>query len=125
MTENYAFSFYCYEELNRDIRKNKTIPLRVLTLNLSNTQSFKILGSTFQCTLSPSSIHIYFIGHIWEHEFCHLGCWAVKEKFLKRRNICLRKQLFELVFSCFEGQKFNFFLCVRTKKLLNKKFEKI
>ena len=26
----------------------------------------------------PSSIYSCSIGHIWEHEFCHLGCWAVK-----------------------------------------------
>ena len=36
----------------------------------------------------PSSIYSCSIGHIWEHDFCHLGCWAVKEKFLKRRNFC-------------------------------------
>ena len=69
----------------------------------------------------PSSIE-----YIWDHEFCHLGCWAVKEKFLKRRNFCSSKQLFEVVLSCFEGQKFNFWLfsllcSVHTKKLHNKK----
>ena len=37
---------------------------------------------------SPSSIYSCSIGHILEHEVCHLGCWAVKEKFLKRRNFC-------------------------------------
>ena len=38
---------------------------------------------------SPSSIYSCFIGHIWDHEFYHLGCWAVKGKFLKQRNFCL------------------------------------
>ena len=68
----------------------------------------------------PSSIYSCSIGHIWEHELCHLGCWAVKEKFLKRRNFCLSKQLFEVVFSCFEGQKFNF-LTFKTWKNHHKK----
>ena len=56
----------------------------------------------------PSSIYSCSIGHIWEHEFCHLGCWAVKGKFLKRRNFCLSMLLFGVVFSCFHWQKFNF-----------------
>ena len=55
--------------------------------------------------LNPSSIYSCSIGHIWEHEFCHLGCWAVKRKFLKQPNFCLSKQLFEVVFSTFWGQK--------------------
>ena len=49
----------------------------------------------------PSSIYSCSIGHILEHEICHLGCWAGKGKFLKRRNFCLSKQLFEVVFSNF------------------------
>ena len=53
----------------------------------------------------PSSIYSCSIRHIWEHEFCHLGCWAVKEKFLKWRNFCLSKQLFEVIFSTFWGRK--------------------
>ena len=63
---------------------------------------------SMQCTLKwlhPSSTYSCSIGHIWEHEFCHLGCWAVKEKSLKRWNFCLSKQLFELVFSTFYCQK--------------------
>jgi hypothetical protein len=40
-------------------------------------------------TSNPSSIYSCSIGHIWEHEFCHLGCWAVKGKFLKQLNFCL------------------------------------
>ncbi len=71
---------------------------------------------------NPSSIYSCSIGHIWEHVFCHLGCWAVKRKFLKRRNFCLSMLLFGVVFSCFHGQKFNFsiffsYYSVRTKKL--------
>ena len=31
---------------------------------------------------NPSSIYSCSISHILEHEICHLGCWAVKEKFL-------------------------------------------
>ena len=70
----------------------------------------------------PSSIYSCSIGHILEHEICHLGCWAGKGKFLKRRNFCLSKQLFEVVFSCFEGQNFFFkffkkHFCVRIEKL--------
>ena len=30
---------------------------------------------------NPSSICSCSIDHIWEHEFCHLSCWAVKGKF--------------------------------------------
>ena len=37
---------------------------------------------------TPSSIYSCSIGYILDHDFCHLGCWAVKEKFLKRRNFC-------------------------------------
>ena len=59
----------------------------------------------FEASLMPSSTYSCSIGHILEHEICHLGCWAGKGKFLKRRNFCLSKQLFEVVFSCFEGQK--------------------
>ena len=75
-----------------------------------------------QIGFSPSSIYSCSIGHIWEHVFCHLGCWAVKRKFLKRRNFCLSMLLFGVVFSCFHGQKFNFSIffshySVRTKKL--------
>ena len=62
-------------------------------------------GNSF---LRPSSIYSCSIGHIWEHEFCHLGCWAVSEKFLKRRNFCLSMLLFGVVFSCFHGQKIIF-----------------
>ena len=61
-----------------------------------------------QLNYTPSSIYSCSIGHIWEHEICHLGCWAVSEKFLKWRNFCLSVQLFGVVFSCFDGQKFNF-----------------
>ena len=73
-------------------------------------------------TVRPSSIYSCSIGHILEHEICHLGCWAGKGKFLKRRNFCISKQLFEVVFSTFWGQKkifFEFFLhcSVRTEKL--------
>ena len=42
----------------------------------------------------PSSIYSCSIDHILEHEFCHLVCWAVSEKFLKRRNFCLSMLLF-------------------------------
>ena len=56
----------------------------------------------------PSSIYSCSIGRILEYVFCHLGCWAVKRKFLKRPNFCLGKQLFGVVFSCFHGQKFDF-----------------
>ena len=38
----------------------------------------------------PSSIYSCSISHIWEHEFCHLGFWAIKGKFLKRQNFCLK-----------------------------------
>ena len=71
----------------------------------------------------PSSIYSCYIGHIWEHKFCHLGCWAVSEKILKRRNVCLSMLLFGVVFHVFMSKKLNFrfvFLhcSVRTKKLL-------
>ena len=63
--------------------------------------------ATIKCfDFTPSSIYSCSIGHILEHEFCHLGCWAVSEKFLKRRNFCL---LFGVDFLCFHGQK-NIFL---------------
>ena len=79
---------------------------------------------------TPSSIYSCSIDHILEHEFCHLGCWAVKGKFLKRRNFCLSMLLFGVVF---DPKKFlpkissNFFLhfSVRIEKLLNKKLKKI
>ena len=49
-------------------------------------------------SLYPSSMYSCSIDHIMEHEFCHLGCLAVSEKFLKRRNFCLSMLLFGLVF---------------------------
>ena len=54
--------------------------------------------------ISPCSIYSCSIRHIWEHEICHLGCWA-EEKFLKQRNFCLSMLLFLVVFSTFCGQK--------------------
>jgi len=82
----------------------------------------------FFIQLAPSSIYSCSIGHILEYVFCHLGCWAVKGKFLKRRNFCLSMQLFWVVFSCFHGQKFNFskknlHCSNRIKKLLYKKIK--
>jgi len=74
----------------------------------------------------PSSIYSYSICRILEYVFCHLGCWAVKRKFLKRPNFCLSVQLF----SCFHGQKINFLFFYflhfnnRIKKLLYKKVKK-
>ena len=72
----------------------------------------KGLSMHLSINFNTSSIYSCSIGHIWEHEFCHLGCWAVKGKFLKRRNFCLSMLLFGLVFSIFWGQKknLNFFL---------------
>ena len=58
-------------------RKNKT--KRQAGSSSSEDEDFGIV---------PSSIYSCSIGHILEHDFCHLGCWAVKEKFLKRRNFC-------------------------------------
>ena len=72
-----------------------------LTWNLPIKYFVKFFGAflqNFNCsslqlhnwgyTTSPSSIYSCSIGHILDHDFCHLGCWAVKEKFLKRRNFC-------------------------------------
>ena len=53
----------------------------------------------------PSSIYSCSIGHIWEHEFCHLGSLGRIRKFLKRRNFCFSMLLFEVVFSTFYRQK--------------------
>ena len=61
-------------------------------------------------TQKPSSIYSCSIDPILEHEFCHLGCWAIKRKFLKRRNFCLIK------YATFWGGFFNF---LWTKKELN------
>ena len=79
--------------------------------------------------IKPSSIYSCSIGHILEHDFCHLGCWAVKGKFLKRPNFCLSMLLFWPIFSTFCAQKINFqifflFFSVRVQKLLNKKLKK-
>ena len=71
------------------------------------TVYIRTVSSWDMMTAAPSYIYSCSIGHILEHEICHLGCWAGKGKFLKRRNFCLSKQLFEVVFSCFEGQKKN------------------
>ena len=57
----------------------------------------------------PSFIYSCSIGHIWEHEFCHLGSLGRIRKFLKRRNFCLSMLLFEVVFSTFYRQKKIFF----------------
>ena len=72
----------------------------------NDTTSKKVSGGSKNLTLEqkckkPSSIYSCSIDHILEHEFCHLGCWAVSEKFLKRRNFCLSMLLFGVVFSTF------------------------
>ena len=53
--------------------------LRLWVLNIYGNDKYATIG------LVPSSIYSCSIGHIWEHEFCHLGCWAVKEKFWNDR----------------------------------------
>ena len=42
--------------------------------------------------------------------FCNMNSaiWAVKGKFLKQRNFCLSMLLFEVVFTCFHGERCNF-----------------
>ena len=42
-----------------------------------NFFSLKWLSSMYNVHYKPSCS----IGHIWEHEICHLGCWAVKKNF--------------------------------------------
>jgi hypothetical protein len=85
------------------------------------SEAFLLIITYFLAEGTPSSIYSCSIGQILEHEFCHLGCWAVKEKFLKRRNFCLSMLLFGVFFLNFHGHKFNlnfFSHCsVRTKKL--------
>ena len=73
-------------------------------------------GTIFQYILlhsDPSSIYSCSIGHIWEHEFCHLGSLGRIRKFLKRRNFCLSMLLFEVVIQLFMGKQF-FFLTFKT-----------
>ena len=63
---------------------------------------------TYGFTFQPQFyIQLLYRTHL-EHELCHLGCWAVSEKFLKRRNFCLSMLLFWVVFSCFHGHKIIF-----------------
>ena len=50
---------------------------------------------------TPSSIYSCSIGHISEHEFCHLGCWAVLWKISETTKILLK-------YATFEGGFFNF-----------------
>ena len=92
--------------------------------NMKAKKIFFIVGILkIRTRLYPSSIYSCSIGHIWEHEFCHLGCWAalwaVSEKFLKQQNFCLSMLLFGVVFSCFCGQKnsFNFFFYIGASAL--------
>ena len=54
----------------------------------------------------PSSIYSCSIDRILEYVFCHLGCWAVKGKFLKRPNFYLST----LLFGVFSWAKFLFFI---------------
>ena len=54
----------------------------------------------------PSSIYSCSIGHIWEHEFCHLGCWAVLWKISETTKILLLVSYFwGWFFQLFEGKK--------------------
>ena len=46
----------------------------------------------------PSSIYSCSIGHILEHEFCHLGCWAVLWKISETTKILLKYATFWGVF---------------------------
>ena len=71
---------------------------------------------------SPSYIYSCSIGHIWEHEFCHLGCWAVKGKFLKdgiSAQVCNFLGCFFLVFMV---KTFFLHCSILTKKLLFKQY---
>ena len=54
--------------------------------------------------IGPSSIYSCSKDHILEHEFCHLGSWAVSEKFLKQRNVCLSMLLFGVFFCVLMGK---------------------
>ena len=58
----------------------------------------------------PSSIYSCSIGHILEHEFCHLGCWAVLWKISETTKILLK-------YATFEGGFFNF---LRAKQIFKK-----
>ena len=89
-------------ELHIDVR----FKVQIVTKVIFNAKDYIVLTLGF--TVYPSSIYSCSIGHIWKHEFCHLGCWAVKGKFLKRPNFCLSMLLFGVVFSTFCGQKNNF-----------------
>ena len=42
----------------------------------------------------PSSIYSCSIGHILEHEFCHLGCWALLEKISETTEFLLKYATF-------------------------------
>ena len=124
---HYFFAPYCIGFLCISVIFSAFFSEKIGSYILRRPQNFA-KSSPYFCPL-PSSIYSCSIGHILEHDFCHLGCWAVKGKFLKRPNFCLSMLLFGVVFSTFCGQKNNFsifffFFSVRVQKLLNKKLKK-
>ena len=54
----------------------------------------RAVKQNLQHTLLPSFIYSCSIGHILEHEFCHLGCWAVLGKISETTKILLKYATF-------------------------------
>ena len=50
--------------------------------------------SLYAFALDPSSIYSCSIVHILEHEFCHLGCWALLEKISETTEFVLKYATF-------------------------------
>ena len=53
---------------------------------------------------TPSSIYSCFLSHIWDHEFCHLGCWAA----IRQKGKISETTEFLLKYATFWSGFFNF-----------------
>ena len=69
-------------------------PSHWLSDRLSYESAIVLKLEVLDLGLLPSSIYSCSIGHSLEHEFCHLGCWAVLWKISETTKILLKYATF-------------------------------
>ena len=87
--------------LNEKCSSRWSLLQTMIMARASHPPYFKNYNDEFSQDFVRCPIYSCSLGHIWEHEFCHLGWWAVKGKFLKQPNFCLNMLLFGVVFHVF------------------------
>jgi hypothetical protein len=91
-------------ERNRRVAKGQLISKDIsFTVNSSKNDHKNLPKIDPEVSRVPSSIYSCSIGHIVEHEFCHLGWWVVLGKISETTEILLNYATFLggfLMFSC-------------------------